>query len=104
LAILAIKEIRFGAALPRQRPTMAVSQFPLPPAPNHFADDVERCPRDRKIAHGAVDSTDAELKSLPPSIRGDVVPSLVPTRYDKLAANYLAFVQLASIRLWLAAR
>jgi transposase len=23
------------------------------------------------------------------------------TRYDKLAANYLAFVQLASIRLWL---
>lgn len=25
----------------------------------------------------------------------------VPTRYDKLAANYLAFVQLASIRLWL---
>jgi len=26
------------------------------------------------------------------------------TRYDKLAANYLAFVQLASIRLWLAAR
>jgi transposase len=25
----------------------------------------------------------------------------VPTRYDRLAANYLAFVQLASIRLWL---
>jgi transposase len=25
----------------------------------------------------------------------------VETRYDKLAANYLAFVQLASIRLWL---
>jgi transposase len=24
----------------------------------------------------------------------------VATRYDKLAANYLAFVQLASIRLW----
>ena len=24
-----------------------------------------------------------------------------PMRYDKLAANYLAFVQLASIRLWL---
>ena len=23
------------------------------------------------------------------------------TRYDKLAANYLAFIQLASIRLWL---
>ena len=23
------------------------------------------------------------------------------TRYDRLAANYLAFVQLASIRLWL---
>jgi hypothetical protein len=25
----------------------------------------------------------------------------VPTRYDKLAANYLAFVKLACIRLWL---
>ena len=25
----------------------------------------------------------------------------VATRYDKLSANYLAFVQLASIRLWL---
>jgi hypothetical protein len=25
----------------------------------------------------------------------------VATRYDELAANYLAFVQLASIRLWL---
>ena len=27
----------------------------------------------------------------------------VPTRYDKLAANYLAFVKLASIRIWLRA-
>ena len=27
----------------------------------------------------------------------------VATRYDKLGANYLAFVQLASIRLWLRA-
>jgi transposase len=27
----------------------------------------------------------------------------VATRYDKLASNYLAFVQLASIRLWLGA-
>jgi transposase len=27
----------------------------------------------------------------------------VPTRYDKLAANYLAFVKLACIRLWLRA-
>jgi len=25
----------------------------------------------------------------------------VATRYDRLAANYLAFVKLASIRLWL---
>ena len=25
----------------------------------------------------------------------------IATRYDKLAANYLAFVQLVSIRLWL---
>jgi transposase len=28
----------------------------------------------------------------------------VATRYDKLAADYLAFIQLASIRLWLGAR
>jgi transposase len=28
----------------------------------------------------------------------------VATRYERLAANYLAFVQLASIRVWLAAR
>jgi transposase len=28
----------------------------------------------------------------------------VATRYDKLAANYLAFVQLVAIRLWLATR
>ena len=27
----------------------------------------------------------------------------VATRYDKLAANYLAFVKLASIRVWLRA-
>ena len=27
----------------------------------------------------------------------------IATRYDRLAANYLAFVQLASIRLWLRA-
>jgi len=25
----------------------------------------------------------------------------VVTRYDKLAANYLAFIKLASIRIWL---
>ena len=25
----------------------------------------------------------------------------VATRYDRLAANYLAFIKLASIRLWL---
>jgi transposase len=25
----------------------------------------------------------------------------IATRYDKLAANYLAFIQLASIHLWL---
>jgi transposase len=25
----------------------------------------------------------------------------VATRYDKLAANYLAFIQIASIKLWL---
>ena len=27
----------------------------------------------------------------------------IPTRYDKLAANYLAFIKLASIRIWLRA-
>ncbi len=25
----------------------------------------------------------------------------IATRYDKLAANYLAFIKLASIRIWL---
>jgi transposase len=25
----------------------------------------------------------------------------IATRYDKLAANYLAFIKLASIRLWI---
>jgi transposase len=33
----------------------------------------------------------------------DQAMSLVATRYDKLAADYLAFVQLASIGLWLRA-
>jgi transposase len=28
---------------------------------------------------------------------------LFATRYDKLAANYLAFIKLASIRIWLRA-
>jgi len=32
-----------------------------------------------------------------------IVLTRVATRYDKLAANYLAFIQLASIRLWLRA-
>jgi transposase len=27
----------------------------------------------------------------------------IATRYDKLAANYLAFIKLASIRLWIRA-
>jgi hypothetical protein len=34
-------------------------------------------------------------------LQQDQALSGVATRYDKLAANYLAFVQLASIRLWL---
>jgi transposase len=33
--------------------------------------------------------------------RADKLCRRVATRYDKLAANYLAFIQLASIRLWL---
>jgi hypothetical protein len=28
-------------------------------------------------------------------------PRSIATRYDRLAANYLAFIKLASIRLWL---
>ncbi|MBR0794972.1 hypothetical protein JQ615_06195 [Bradyrhizobium jicamae] len=32
------------------------------------------------------------------------IKPMLPTRYDRLAANYLAFVQLASIRLWLLPR
>ena len=31
------------------------------------------------------------------------IKQCVVTRYDKLAANYLAFVKLASIRIWLRA-
>ena len=31
----------------------------------------------------------------------DLPSRRIATRYDKLAANYLAFVQLASTRLWL---
>jgi transposase len=38
--------------------------------------------------------TDLECAAIAPCRR-------VATRYDKLAANYLAFIQLASIRLWL---
>jgi transposase len=34
-------------------------------------------------------------------LQRDQAVSGVATRYDKLAANYLAFIQLASIRLWL---
>jgi len=30
-------------------------------------------------------------------------PEPLATRYDKLAANYLAFIKLASIRIWLRA-
>jgi transposase len=37
------------------------------------------------------------------SSAGSSTARRVATRYDKLAANYLAFVQLASIRLWLRA-
>ena len=32
-----------------------------------------------------------------------VLQRRVATRYDKLAANYLAFIELASIRIWLRA-
>jgi transposase len=30
-----------------------------------------------------------------------IVGDRIATRYDKLAANYLAFIKLASIRIWL---
>jgi transposase len=36
-----------------------------------------------------------------PGVRPRVDPH--PTRYDKLADNYLAFIKLASIRLWIRA-
>ena len=39
--------------------------------------------------------------SVPRSKSGRTVRRRVATRYDKLADNYLAFIQLASIRLWL---
>lgn len=37
-------------------------------------------------------------------LQQDKTLSRVATRYDRLAGNYLALVQLTSIRLWLAAR
>jgi transposase len=57
-----------------------------------------------------------QLRSATGAIESSIVPSRqvfqqtvskimhyrrVATRYDKLAANYLAFIQLASIRPWL---
>jgi hypothetical protein len=43
-------------------------------------------------------------KALVPSARQqDQAMSVCSTRHDKLAANYLAFIKLASIRIWLRA-
>lgn len=70
--------------------------------------------RPRK-AHGPTSRHGAIATSRSASARISIVPAIwssgsstrsshrrrVATRYDKLAANYLAFVQLASIRLWL---
>ncbi len=36
-------------------------------------------------------------------LRPSSLIELVATRYDKLAANFLAMIQLASMRLWLRA-
>ncbi|OKO85989.1 hypothetical protein [Bradyrhizobium sp. AS23.2] len=44
--------------------------------------------------HAVVDSNGLPVRLALSPRRGE-------TRYDRLAANYLAFVQLASIRLWL---
>jgi len=44
---------------------------------------------------------DATVQMIDTSINKIKQCRRVATRYDKLAANYLAFIQLASIRLWL---
>ena len=41
--------------------------------------------------------------ALTSKLDGIWTPGAVATGYDKLAGNYLAFLQLASIRLWLRA-
>jgi transposase len=44
-----------------------------------------------------------ETKSQRPDLRQPAIKQYrrVATRYDKLAANYLAFIKIASIRIWL---
>ena len=43
----------------------------------------------------------SELLGFSSSARLCSASERIATRYDKLAANYLAFIKLASIRLWL---
>ncbi len=57
----------------------------------------------RMHQHGAciADNNHQELDRT--VLQQDQANRRVATRYDKLAANYLAFVKLASIRIWLRA-
>ena len=74
--------------------------------------DQDICERARRMGeHSAETKPDgADLLQPPPLSCAQLVERFfnnikqcrrVATRYDKLAANYLAFIQLASIRLWL---
>ena len=63
----------------------------LDPRPQHHRDQRRAVAMPRLLAR-----LDAEQGTYP-------IRTRVATRYDKLAANYLAFIQLASIRLWLRA-
>jgi hypothetical protein len=50
---------------------------------------------------GAASTASARSIAMDMEIKRSGAQPRVATPYDRLAANYLAFVQLASIRLWL---
>jgi transposase len=55
------------------------------------------CPRKRKVSPSLYRARNVVERL----VNKDMQCRRVATRYDNLAANYLAFVPLASIRLWL---
>jgi len=59
--------------------------------------------KSRRTSHATI-SMSAFAPIMKPRIFNQIMQCRhVATRYDKLAANYLAFVKLASIRIWLRA-